>query len=287
MQPSESEDPQRSALPSAEAALQRFGRPLLRQLGQLAGDAGVAEELTRETLVRLCTGGDPDLSSLPAPARASVTATRVWRARGAEHAARDAERALAWLVAVEGLGEREVALALEEPVESVAARVARARSDGAAREALRALPEPELSVALLRSVPLAVARAAKGGRGASRESRASLPVPRSRRSLAIAAAVAVSLVLALALFARLPQRPPPEPPARSAPPPIAELPIAPPTPPPPPPPTAEASPPPPKPRTEEAMLPEAAEDAPTLEDFAVIELLDLLDALGDLEGGRG
>lgn len=287
MQPGESEDPQRGELASAEAALRRFGRPLLRQLGHLGGDPGLAEELTRETLVRLCTYGDPDLASLPPPARASVTATRVWRARGGDAAARDADRALLWLVAVDGLGEREVALALEAPVESLAARVARARSDGAAREALRALPEPELSVALLRSVPLAVARAAKGRHGASPGTHASLPLPRSRRSLAIAAAVAVSLVLALALFARLPQRPPAEPPARSVPPPTAERPAPPAPPPPPPPTTAEAEPPPPKPRSEQAMLPEGVEDAPTLEDFAVIELLDLLDALGDLEGGRG
>jgi len=284
MQPGESEDPQRGDRESAEAALQRFGRPLLRQLGYLSRDPGLAEELARDTLVRLCSGGDSDLAALPAPARASVTATRVWRARLAEEAAGEAERALLWLVAVESLGEREVALALEAPVDAVAARVARARGDAAAGEALRALPEPELSVALLRSVPLAVARAAKGRRGANAARGPSLPLPRSRRGLAIAAAVGVSLVLGLALFARRLERPPAEPPARSAPPPLVERPAP---PPPPTPPTAEVQPPPPKPRTEEAMLPEDVEDAPTLEDFAVIELLDLLEALGDLEGGRG
>jgi DNA-directed RNA polymerase specialized sigma24 family protein len=270
----------------ADTVLRRFGRPLLRYFVYLARDPQLAEELTRDSLLRAFGAGEADLASFPPDARAWLTATRVWMARPLEDPAAESARAVLWGVAVMDLGEREIAAALRSSPDAVASAVARARSDVAAREALRAIPEPELPVALARSVTLGLARAAKEPHGRRTEALPSLALPGAGRRIALAGAAVLVLALAFALFARLPLGRAPETlrsvPAPAEPSPAEE--VAPP---------AEAEPVQPGEPAPQAYAPPTPDpqsvraDAPTLEDFAVIEVLDVLEALGDLGGGRG
>ena len=278
-----------------DALLRRFGPRLLRYLTHLTRDPALAVELARESFLRVHAAPAEDAAlALPAAARLHVAATRVWRERAhsaGEDAAQGDARAALWLVAVEGLGEREVGEALGVSAGAASGSVARARADTGAGAALAALPLPELPVALVRGVQLGLARAgkahsARAGKAHSARADAgglpSLRLPRSGRVLRRAGAVALAVacvLLAWLLVARIPRsQAPPAPPGEAAPPRAAER-------------APERTPAPEEaaaePQREPAPLAEAQGDAPTVEDYAVIELLDVLEVLGDVgKGGR-